>query len=185
MGPWQYDQEDLDKHPLESIDLPHQRLPPKNVPDIALQLGDKEAKDVDGEFHSSPFKPLADDVTREARRQYRASTTGMDRKLGKLLDEIDSLGLTNNTAIILHSDHGWHLGEEGEWRKFTNFETDTRVPLIIRAPWITSGGRAAGLVELVDLAPTIAELAGLSLPTDETPYEGVSLVPMLKSPDAE
>merc|ERR1712066_301587 len=47
------------------------------------------------------------------------------------------------------------------------------------------GGRAAGLVELVDLAPTIAELAGLSLPTDETPYEGVSLVPMLKSPDAE
>jgi iduronate 2-sulfatase len=183
--PWQYAQEDLDKHPLENIDLPRQRVPPVNVPAIALQTSDKEAKDVGGAFHSSPYKPLDDDETRQARRQYRAATTGMDRKVGKLLDELDALGLTNTTAVILHADHGWHLGDEGEWRKFTNFETDTRVPLIIRAPWLSSGARAAGLVELVDLAPTIAELAGVSLPTNETPFEGISLVPMLKNPKAE
>jgi arylsulfatase A-like enzyme len=177
--PWQYAPEDLEKHPLESVDLPPHRTPPKNVPDIALQTSEEK---IPG--HTSPFVPLSEEITRQARRQYRASITGMDRKLGKLLDELDTLGLTQKTAVILHADHGWQMGDHGEWRKFTNFETDTRVPLIIRAPWLSSGGRAAGLVELVDLAPTVAELAGIDLPADES-YDGISLVPMMKRPETE
>lgn len=177
--PWQYAPEDLEKHPLDSVDLPPRRSPPKNVPDIALQTTEEN---IPG--HSSPFVQLSDDVTRQARRQYRASTTGMDRKIGKLLDELDVLGLTNSTAVIFHADHGWHMGDQGEWRKFTNFETDTRVPLIIRAPWLSNGGRAAGLVELVDLAPTVAELAGIDMPDDEE-FDGTSLVPMLMQPETQ
>ena len=57
-----------------------------------------------------------------------------DRKLGSLLDALDSLGLSASTAVVFHSDHGYHLGEGGLWRKMTNFELATRVPLIIRAP---------------------------------------------------
>lgn len=175
--PWQYAKEDLEKHPLENVDLPPQRSPPKNVPDIALQTTEDPLPG-----HTSPWETLSDDITRQARRQYRATLTGMDRKLGGLLDELDRLGLTNKTAVILHADHGWHLGDQGEWCKFTNFETDTRVPLIIRAPWVTNGGtRASGLVELVDMARTIAELAGIDLPAGET-FDGASLVPMLKNP---
>jgi len=132
----------------------------------------------------------------------------MDRKLGWLLQELDDLGLANKTAVVLHSDHGWSLGEQGEWRKFTNFDLSLRVPLIIRAPWLSQPTRSnpdvtpehetsrilnpsynltlrpcltrsSGLVELVDLAPTIADLAGISLPKGEV-YEGKSLLPILK-----
>ena len=80
---------------------------------------------------------------------------------GALLDEIGTLGLVDSTAVIVHGDHGWHLGELGEFRKFTNFELATRVPLIIRAPWLTMTPRYSGLVELVDMLPTMAELAGV------------------------
>lgn len=173
--PWQASSEDFAKHPLESVSLPQHPLPPEGMPDIAFHFTDQHAKG-----HDSPWRPVSDDDMRAARRAYRAAITGMDRKLGKLLDELDNLGIRNNTAIILHGDHGWQLGEHGEWRKMTNFEAATRVPLVISAPWLNSPERSAGLVELVDLAPTIAELAGLSLPEDET-FDGVSLVPVLRS----
>eukprot|EP00041_Stephanoeca_diplocostata_P030797 m.940895 g.940895 ORF g.940895 m.940895 type:complete len:167 (-) comp23830_c1_seq5:137-637(-) len=81
----------------------------------------------------------------------------------------------------------WQLGELGEWRKMTNFENAVRVPLIIRAPWLSQpqtlsrNPRTAALVELVDIAVTIAELAGITLPANET-FDGVSLIPLLTSP---
>eukprot|EP00932_Pfiesteria_piscicida_P012165 SRR837773.2349.p1 GENE.SRR837773.2349~~SRR837773.2349.p1 ORF type:complete len:403 (-),score=41.65 SRR837773.2349:22-1230(-) len=172
--PFQAAQEDFDKHPIHSVKPPTNPLPPKNVPGIALQYTDEEE-------HSSPWDPIPEYRARLARRGYRAATTGMDRKLGWLLDELEQLGFANNTAVVLHGDHGWHLGEHGQWRKFTNFELVARVPLIVRAPWIpgSAGRRSAQLVELVDVMPTIADLAGLQLPTDETPFDGVSLVPLL------
>jgi iduronate 2-sulfatase len=81
---------------------------------------------------------------------------------------------------------GWQLGEHGAWRKFTNFECATRVPLIISAPWIPPAQRqhrTNALVELVDLAPTIAELAGIPLPAGET-FDGTSMVPLLSVPSS-
>ena len=72
-----------------------------------------------------PIKILID-------RYYRASVAWMDSQVGRVLDELQQLGLENDTMVVLHSDHGWSLGEHGEWQKFSNFEHGTRVPLIMR-----------------------------------------------------
>jgi iduronate 2-sulfatase len=204
--PWQAAPHDWSQHPLESIEQPTHQQPPIRMPALAYHFSDP----VDG--HIDPWTPLPPHDVRAARRAYRAATTGMDRKLGALLTELDVLRLTASTAVVLHGDHGWHLGEGGAWQKFTNFEAATRVPLIIRAPWLisapqdtsrvlsggaiwTDGGtsstdgtggaglvapRAASLVELVDVLPTIAALAGVALPANET-FDGASMVPLLKA----
>eukprot|EP00472_Partenskyella_glossopodia_P008546 CAMPEP_0197514732 /NCGR_PEP_ID=MMETSP1318-20131121/73_1 /TAXON_ID=552666 /ORGANISM="Partenskyella glossopodia, Strain RCC365" /LENGTH=546 /DNA_ID=CAMNT_0043062911 /DNA_START=280 /DNA_END=1920 /DNA_ORIENTATION=+ len=169
--PWQASPDDFSHHPLDSISLAKHPKPPKNMPDVAFRFTEEKA-------HADPWHPIPDDYAKKARRAYRAAVTGMDRKLGKLLKELDDLGLTQNTAIVFHSDHGWQLGEHGEWRKFTNFELATRVPLIISAPWLGTKGRSSTLVELVDLLPTIAELAGVDVPKNES-FDGQSLVPLL------
>lgn len=178
--PWQAAQVDFDAHPLADVALPAHPHPPTNMPPIAFHFTDYALR-------PDPWTPAAPAATRAARRAYRAAVTGMDRKLGELLTELDVLHLENCTAVILHGDHGWHLGEGGEWRKMTNFEHATRVPLIIRAPWLSSSPsaaaaavRVAALVELVDLYPTMAELAGLALPKGET-LDGVSMVPLLRT----
>ena len=108
--------------------MPRSRL--ADMPPIAFHF-------TDGNAHADPWTPIDPDGMRRARRAYRASVTGMDRKLGELLGELHVLGLESSTAVVLHGDHGWHLGEGGEWRKMTNFEAATRVPLIVRAPWLT------------------------------------------------
>ena len=84
------------------------------MPGIALTLSDTNA---DQGAHTSPWVPISNSSAQKARRAYRAAVTGMDRKLGKLMDELERLGLANSTAVVLHGDHGWHLGEHGEWRK--------------------------------------------------------------------
>jgi len=83
------------------------------------------------------------------------------------LNELDTLGLTNDTLVVFHSDHGWSLGEHGQWEKFTNWEHGTRIPLIIRAPWLatkSSSAKVSDIVELIDVYPTLAELAGITVP---------------------
>eukprot|EP00041_Stephanoeca_diplocostata_P030796 m.940886 g.940886 ORF g.940886 m.940886 type:complete len:465 (-) comp23830_c1_seq4:363-1757(-) len=180
--PWQFSAEDVAKHPIGDIKLPVQRTPPQNMPPIAFHFTDDSLPE-----HADPWTPVSANGTLYARQAYRAAVTGMDRKLGKLLHALDTLGLTPTTAVVLHGDHGWQLGELGEWRKMTNFENAVRVPLIIRAPWLSQpqtlsrNPRTAALVELVDIAVTIAELAGITLPANET-FDGVSLIPLLTSP---
>jgi len=87
----------------------------------------------------------------------------------------------NNTIIVLLSDHGYHLGELDLWCKSTNFESDTRIPLIISAPNIKNKGvHTDGIVESVDLYPTLANLAGLPIPNE---LDGFSMVPLMKAPE--
>jgi arylsulfatase A-like enzyme len=126
-------------------------------------------------------RPLSEAQTRELRHGYFACVSFVDSLIGKLLDELDRLGLRENTIIVLWGDHGYHLGEQDLWGKLTAFELASRVPLIVSVPGRKSAGsKSKALVELVDVYPTLCELADLPLPPH---LEGVSCVPLLETPD--
>ena len=155
--------------------LPKQKTMDMSVPPIAYHSPSFGAGD--------PYIAIDDGTSRLSRLQYYASVSWMDSQLGRVLDELTALELDNNTLIAFHSDHGWHLGEHGEWRKFTNWELGARVPLIISVPWMAGshGQKTNELVELVDVYQTLSELAGVDLPSGEK-LEGTSLVPLLNNP---
>ncbi len=114
-------------------------------------------------------------------RGYRACVSFMDAQLGRVMDELDRLGLRENTIVVFWGDHGYHLGENGVWTKMTNFEKGARAPLIVCVPGRkTAGQRSRALVEHVDMYPTLAELCGLPLPGH---LEGTSLMPLLEKPE--
>jgi arylsulfatase A-like enzyme len=113
---------------------------------------------------------------------YHACVSYTDRNIGVLLDALEKSGAAKNTIVVLWGDHGWKLGDHSSWCKHTNFECDTRVPLLIRHPGMKSArGRSNALVELVDLYPTLCELCGLQKPDH---LQGKSLVPVLSDPAA-
>jgi iduronate 2-sulfatase len=111
---------------------------------------------------------------------YYASVSFVDACLGRLLDGLKDTGLDKNTIVVVWGDHGWKLGEHGSWCKQTNYNIDTRVPLLIRAlNGFPKGHSCDQLVELVDLYPTLCDLAGIDIPDD---MEGISLKALLKNP---
>jgi iduronate 2-sulfatase len=126
---------------------------------------------------------ISDELAKKLIHGYCACVSYVDAQIGRLLDELDRLNLKEDTAIVLWGDHGWKLGEHDSWAKHTNFEIDTRAPLIIHAPDLNGNGQhAEALVEFVDMYPTICELAGIEKPAH---LEGTSLLPFLNNPTAE
>jgi uncharacterized sulfatase len=121
---------------------------------------------------------------REAIRAYYAAISFMDAQVGRLLDALDRLKLRQNTIVVFMSDHGYHLGDHGGmWMKQSLFERSTRTPLMIAGPGVTAqGGVSRRIVELIDIYPTLAALAGLAPPSG---LQGRSLQPLLSKPDAE
>ncbi|MCH7918571.1 MAG: sulfatase [Planctomycetes bacterium] len=111
---------------------------------------------------------------------YYASVTFMDEQVGRIINELERLGLRESTAIVFLSDHGYHLGEHTFWQKANLHEEVTRVPLIISVPGFVAG-KTDAIVELVDIYPTLCELAGLSVPEA---VQGTSLVPILRDRNA-
>ena len=109
---------------------------------------------------------------------YYAATSFMDAQVGIVLDALDSLGIADNTIIVLWGDHGWHLGDHDLWCKHTNFEQATRTPLLISAPWIKPS-KTESPSEFIDIFPTLCDLAGVKIPEI---LDGVSLVPLMKKP---
>ena len=94
---------------------------------------------------------------------YNAATSYTDAQVGLLLDELDELGLRENTIVVLWGDHGWQLGEHGLWCKHCNFNTSLNAPLVVRAPGMKQKVQSKKLVEFIDVYPTLCELAGLPL----------------------
>jgi len=166
-----------DMYPESSITLPDNMFAPRGAPDVALTKYPELRN-----YSDIPSVGEVDEKkARDLIRGYRASTSYTDAQIGRVLAELDALGLRDNTIVVLWGDHGWHLGEHGMWCKHTNFEVATRSPLIISAPGQEAPGKTTGaLTEFVDIYPTLCELADIPLPEH---LQGTSAAPLLDKPD--
>ena len=108
---------------------------------------------------------------------YYACVSYIDAQVGKLLNTIRKNNLLENTIIVLWGDHGWHLGDHGQWAKHSNFEQATRSPLIIVDPDSKKNITNASPTESLDIFPTLVELTDFEIPDN---LQGISLVPLLK-----
>lgn len=113
------------------------------------------------------------------RHGYFASVSFVDALIGELLNGLDDLGVRDDTLIVLWSDHGFHLGERNYWGKRSLYDLDVRVPMIWAGPSVCEGQTAEGIVELLDIFPTLCEAADLPLPAY---LEGRSFSPLLHQP---
>ncbi len=165
-----------DLYDPEKIKIP-ERKNPDGMPDFSLANFGELRK-----YHNIPADGYLDDETsRNLIHGYYAAVSMIDAQIGKLLDALDQNGLTENTIVVLWGDHGFKIGEYGNWCKHSNIELDTNVPLLISAPGIKKGVKTTSLAELVDIYPTLCDLAGIDKPEH---LEGQSLVPVLKDKDA-
>ncbi len=168
-----------DLYDREKLAPPANPQAPEGAPKIALHIW-KELRNYEG----MPKKgDLTNEQTMELRHGYLAAISFVDAQIGRTLDELDRLGLRDNTVVALWSDHGFHLGEHSLWCKTSDYELDARVPLIISAPGMKRPGQATdSLAELVDVFPTLSDLCGLPKVED---LEGVSLRPVIDDPKAK
>ena len=175
-----------DLYDRDQIPLAENAFPPKAAPRYAMNTM-YELRD----YHDYLETPgpldgkLTEAQQRELKHGYYASVSFVDAQIGRLLAELDRLQLRDKTIIVLWGDHGWKLGEHRSWCKQTNYEIDTRVPLLIHVPARGADSRSAcgdcdAVVESLDVYPTLCQLAGLPVPEH---LEGISLVPLLQQPN--
>ena len=159
----------FDQYPLATVPLPKEvENDLDDIPEAAL-------------FTKPSHWGLSVANRKVALRAYYASISFMDAQVGRVLDELDRLKLADKTIIVLWSDHGYNVGQHGQWMKHSLFENSAHVPLIISVPGGTKGKASGRTVELLDIYPTLAELCGLT-PTQK--LGGKSLTALLKNPDA-
>lgn len=162
------------------IQLPSNSFPPAGA--TAYSLADFQELRLFLGIPKEKMSPVPEDMARHLLHGYYACVSFLDARVGRLMQQLDALHLKEKTIVVLWGDNGWKLGTHGSWCKHSNFEDDTRVPLIISVPGMKTAGRHTNaLVESVDLYPALCELCGLDLP--DQPLEGTSLVPLLGQPD--
>jgi arylsulfatase A-like enzyme len=155
-----------DLYDREAIELAEYDMPPLGAPPMAMNT----MKELRGyyDFADSPAPgegQLHPDHAKLLRHGYFASVSYIDAQIGKVLDHLEQLGELDNTIIVLWGDNGWKLGDYGSWGKMTNYEMDTRVPLIIKpAESVAGDSQRDQIVESVDIYPTLCDLTGLPKP---------------------
>ena len=177
--PWVAPKKYFDLHPLDSIPLPANRYVPKGAPEFAAKTGE--------DFYWYGNVPrdrvITDDFGRRCLQGYLAAISYVDACAGRVLAELDRLGLGGNTIVVFWGDHGYYMGEHNWWGgKHNNYEGATRAPLIVAVPGMKAAGRKTdALVEFVDLFPSLAALCGLPAPAG---LEGQSFAALLDDPKA-
>ena len=170
-----------DLYQRDALPMPQHEELPKDAPLVAGKRG--------GEI--SNYKPVpvsaterfSDDLKRDLIHGYYASMSYVDAQIGKVLNELDRMELTQNTIVVLWGDHGFHLGDLGIWTKHTNYEQANRIPILFASPGLVKSGVSTDhLAESVDIFPTLAELAGLPIPKTPQGIDGKSLAKVLKDP---
>ena len=168
--PYVAPKEYFDLYPVDKIHLPKE--PANDLDDIP-----------EAAFFTKPANwGLTEDKLKESIQGYHAAISFMDAQLGRVLDALDRMKLSENTIIVLWSDHGYNLGEHGQWMKQSLFENSARVPMIICVPGGIKGKISERTVELLDIYPTLADLCNLKAPQR---LSGVSLKPLLNNPSAK
>jgi choline-sulfatase len=171
--PWEVRQRYWDLYDERAIDLPVVGPLPRGEADAhSLRLREMIGLD---------RRPLSESEVRRARHGYYAAISYLDERVGEVLDALSATGLDRSTAVIFTADHGELLGERGLWYKMSFLEGSARVPLIVRAPGLAAR-RVDGPVSQLDLAPTLAELAGA--PAVDAGFEGRSLAGALTGASA-
>jgi len=174
---WVAPQRYWDLYDREAIVLPTQVTGPKD----GAEMGRHASFELRVRANIPKIGPMGDDLSRTLLHAYYASTSYVDALIGKMVGALEEAGVREDTIIIVWGDHGWHLGEMGIWGKATNYEISTRVPLIVSAPGMKAKGQSTeALVELLDIYPTLCELA--DIPTPEH-VMGRSFAPLLDRPD--
>lgn len=171
-----------DMYDPEKMPMPNNSEIPKGAP-IQAMNSMYELRHYDGFQHighpTSSYK-MSEDTIRTLRQGYYASVSYVDALLGDLFAHMKEIGIYENTIIVVWGDHGWKLGDHNSWGKMTNYNIDLKVPILIRYPnQKNRGAQTHAITELVDLFPTLCELAGIEVPKY---MQGVSLVPLIENP---
>ena len=194
--PFVVPEEFYDLYPMESIGLPTNPYAPVDMPIIAWsnymknelqRYQDLASYGLTGDINET----MPEDLVKTLRRAYYAAMSYADDLIGQILNQLEESGFANDTIIALLSDHGFHLGDNGNWHKHTNFEKATHTPMMIHAPGLTDAGvHTDALTELIDIFPTLVDLAELpriqrcpEYSRDiKTCTEGTSMVPLIANP---
>ena len=165
-----------DENDIEIADNPYK---PINAPDKAMHPW--------GELRSMydnipQNEPVSDSLARKLIHGYYACVSYSDAQIGKLLNELENLGLAENTIVVLWGDHGWHLGEHTLWCKHCNFDRVMNTPLIVKAPGKIKGEKTTSITEFIDIYPSLCDLCNLPIPEH---LDGTSFVPVLDDPSTK
>ncbi len=187
--PWFNPQEYFERFPADSVHLPQVIVDDLNdVPLIGKNIAFSTSNFTKPEDQNNTQRNkehrdfIEDSLWHDGVQAYMASVCYADAQLGKLLEALETSPYVDNTIVVLFSDHGWHLGEKGHWRKATLWEEVTRVPLIISGAGISGGGTCTEPVSLLDIYPTLIDLCRLPAVPD---LDGQSLRPQLDNPMQE
>lgn len=175
--PWVAPKKYWDMYDPAKIDLAPNQFLPVDAPSYAVLPNDGEVRAYKG---VPPEGQIPPEIQHKLKQAYFAGVSYTDAQIGRVLAELDRLGLRSNTIVILWGDHGWKLGEHMAWGKHSNVENDVNAPLILSVPGMKNAGlHSDALVEFVDMYPTLCDLAGIPLPGH---LEGTSMKPLLEDP---